>query len=115
MEPGRAVSNRRNSNVSNILPVTTFRTIDLAGNKISGPLFSRFCAEQSVFFEGFSAPKCVHENQDRRFVYAYTGRARRPSSISCGLACWLWGGGGYSRSRLSSIATLPFFSTVMSR
>ena len=36
--PGR----NDNSNVSNILPLTTFRTIDLEGNKNSSPLFSRF-------------------------------------------------------------------------
>jgi hypothetical protein len=41
----------RNSNVLKILPVTTIRTIDLGGKKISDRLFSRFCAEQSVFFE----------------------------------------------------------------
>ena len=40
-----------NFNVSKILPVTTFRTIDLGGKKNSGPLFSRFCAKQSVFFD----------------------------------------------------------------
>jgi hypothetical protein len=61
--PGR-VSNRYKSNVLNILPVTIFRTIDLAGKKNPDSLFSRFCAEESVFFEGFSAPKCVQENQD---------------------------------------------------
>jgi hypothetical protein len=41
--------NRRNSNVSKILPLTTFRTIDLGGGKIPGRLFSRFCAESRVF------------------------------------------------------------------
>jgi DNA primase catalytic subunit len=40
----------RKSNVSKILPVTTFRTIDLEGKKNYGLLFSRFCEEQSVFF-----------------------------------------------------------------
>jgi hypothetical protein len=45
-----------NYNVSNILPVTTLRTIDLGGKKKSDLLFSRFCAELSVFFAGFSAP-----------------------------------------------------------
>jgi hypothetical protein len=80
-KPNRAAEAKdRNSNLSNILPVTTFKTIDLEGKKISGPLFSRFCAESSVFFEVFSAPKCVHENQNRTFVYGYTGRAGRPSS-----------------------------------
>jgi hypothetical protein len=38
-----------NLNVYNILPVTTFRTIDLEGKKISGPLFSIFCGKQRVF------------------------------------------------------------------
>ncbi len=42
----------RNSNVSKILPVTTFRTINLGGKKNSSPLFSTFCEEQRVFFEG---------------------------------------------------------------
>jgi hypothetical protein len=42
---------RRNSNVSKILPVTTLRTIDLAGRKIPDCLFSRFCAVSRVFFE----------------------------------------------------------------
>jgi hypothetical protein len=46
----------RNSNVSKILPLTTFRTIDLGGGKISGRLFSRFCAEIRVFFELDCAP-----------------------------------------------------------
>jgi hypothetical protein len=47
--PGR-VSNRYKSNVLNILPVTIFRTIDLAGKKNPASLFSRFCVEESVFF-----------------------------------------------------------------
>ena len=59
MEP-QAVGVHSNCNVLNILPVTTFRTIDLEGKKNSSPLFSIFCAEQRVFFEGNSAPKCVH-------------------------------------------------------
>jgi hypothetical protein len=42
--------NDDNSNVMKILPVTILRTIDLRGKKNSGRLFSRFCAEQSVFF-----------------------------------------------------------------
>ena len=49
-----------NSHVSKILPVTTLRTIDLGGKKISDPLFSRFCAEMRVFFEQNVAPKYVH-------------------------------------------------------
>jgi hypothetical protein len=45
--PGR---HYHNSNVVNILPVTTLRTIDLGGKKISGPLFSRFCTKTECFF-----------------------------------------------------------------
>ncbi len=63
MEP-QAASAHPNSNVLNILPVTTLRTIDLEGEKNSSPLFSRFCTEQRVFFEGDYAPKCVHANQN---------------------------------------------------
>jgi len=48
-----------NPNVSKILPLTTFRTIDLGGGKISGRLFSRFCAEMRVFFEMNCAPEFV--------------------------------------------------------
>jgi len=44
----------------NILPVTTLRTIDLAGKKNSDPLFSGFCGKLSVFFAGNCAPKKVH-------------------------------------------------------
>ena len=47
----RAVKRHCNFRVLNILPVTTLRTIDLGGKKIPGLLFSRFCAEASVFFE----------------------------------------------------------------
>jgi hypothetical protein len=50
-----------NSNVSKILPLTTLRTIDLRGKKISGPLFSIFCAKMRVFFEVFSAPEYVQQ------------------------------------------------------
>src|SRR5579863_7539998 len=46
-----------NSNVSKILPLTTFRTIDLAGRKNSDPLFSRFCAKTRVFLKVF-----LHQN-----------------------------------------------------
>jgi hypothetical protein len=55
----QAVSERRNFNVFNILPVTTLRTIDLEGKKNSDPLFSRFCGKLSFFFEGILAPKKV--------------------------------------------------------
>jgi len=55
MEP-EAAGKLRNSNVSKILPLTTFRTIDLGGGKISGRLFSRFCAKMRVFFELNCAP-----------------------------------------------------------
>jgi hypothetical protein len=59
----RAVGEHHNSNVSKILPLTTFRTIDLAGGEISGRLFSRFCAKMRVFFEGFFAPEYVQPEQ----------------------------------------------------
>ena len=55
MEP-EAAGKLRNSNVSKILPLTTFRTIDLGGGKISGRLFSRFCVKMRVFFELNYAP-----------------------------------------------------------
>jgi hypothetical protein len=45
----RAPGCRDNSHVLNILPATTFRTIDLAGKKNSGRLFSGFCAERAIF------------------------------------------------------------------
>jgi hypothetical protein len=54
-----SASEHDNSNVWNILPLTTFRTIDLAGKKNSNPLFSRFCAETRVFFEVNYALKFV--------------------------------------------------------
>jgi len=45
--------NHDNSNVSRILPLTTFRTIDLGGKKISDRLFSRFYGETRVsYFAG---------------------------------------------------------------
>ena len=59
----RRVPAHHNFNVSKILPVTTLRTIDLGGKKNPGPLFSIFCAKESVFFELNSAPECVHRNQ----------------------------------------------------
>jgi hypothetical protein len=52
----QAVGEHANFNVSNILPLTTFRTIDLAGGKISGRLFSGFCVETRVFFQAVAAP-----------------------------------------------------------
>src|SRR5271166_5580108 len=52
-----------NSHVFYILPVTPLRTIDLGGRKISASLFSRFCAEREVFFEGFYAPQYVHKTR----------------------------------------------------
>jgi hypothetical protein len=59
-----------NSNVSKILPLTTFRTIDLGGGRISGPLFSRFCAKRRVFFEVFCAPEVVHSaSEDGRYFF----------------------------------------------
>jgi hypothetical protein len=48
-----------NSNVSKILPLTTFRTIDLGGRKNIDPVFSIFCAKLSVFFEANAAPEYV--------------------------------------------------------
>jgi len=53
----QAIGHHDNSHVSNILPVTTLRTIDLGGKKKSGPLFSGFCAKMRVFFEVNSAPE----------------------------------------------------------
>jgi len=55
-----AVAHHRNSNVCNILPITTLRTIDLQGTKNPDRLFSRFCRERECFFEVFSAPVMVH-------------------------------------------------------
>jgi hypothetical protein len=52
-----------NSNVFKILPLTTLRTIDLGGRKISGRLFSIFCGEMRVFFEVFSAPEFVQKQR----------------------------------------------------
>src|ERR1700685_187857 len=63
----------RNSNVSKILPLTTFRTIDLGGRKNSGHLFSIFCGKTRVFLEVNPAPECVHRKSG-------TGCARRPRS-----------------------------------
>src|ERR1700678_271213 len=60
-----------NSNVSKILPLTTFRTIDLGGKKISGPLFSRLCEEMRVFFEVFSAPEYVQELRGQQSCEAF--------------------------------------------
>jgi hypothetical protein len=48
-----------NFHVSNILPVTTLRTIDLGGKKNYDPLFSVFCAKMRVFFEVNYAPEYV--------------------------------------------------------
>jgi hypothetical protein len=51
----QVVGQCHNFHVFYILPATTFRTIDLEGMKKSGPLFSRFCAKESVFFERIRA------------------------------------------------------------
>jgi hypothetical protein len=59
----QAVTPGDNSHVSNILPLTTFRTIDLGGKEFSDPLFSRFCAEMRVFFEENPAPEYVQKSQ----------------------------------------------------
>jgi hypothetical protein len=53
----QAAAEPRNSNVSNILSVTTLRTIDLAGKENPGLLFSRFCVERKIFFN----PKLHHD------------------------------------------------------
>jgi len=55
----KAVEQQDNSNVSKILPVTTFRTIDLGGRKFVDPFFSIFCVELRVFFEVFFAQEYV--------------------------------------------------------
>jgi hypothetical protein len=62
-EKEKAVGYHTNSHVSKILPLTTFKTIDLGGRKISGRLFSGFCAESSVFFDVFSAPEYVQQRR----------------------------------------------------
>jgi hypothetical protein len=89
MEP-QAASNRYNSNVWNILPVTTFRTIDLAGKKNSDRLFSRFCAERAIFSEGI-----LHQNAcmktwglegDPRFTTPKTGCPSRGLCAKAGQA-----------------------------
>jgi hypothetical protein len=49
----QAAGEHRNSNVMNIMPVTTLRTIDLEGKKNSDPLFSIFCGKLSVFLREF--------------------------------------------------------------
>ena len=67
-----------NYNVFYILPVTTFRTIDLGGKKNPDPLFSIFCAEMSDFLEGFSAPECVHNNQDSGIPKNFNDRSPAP-------------------------------------
>jgi hypothetical protein len=59
----QAVTLGDNSHVSNILPLTTFRTIDLGGKEFSDPLFSGFCAEMRVFFEENPAPEYVQMSQ----------------------------------------------------
>jgi hypothetical protein len=55
----QAIAEPCNSHVSKILPLTTFRTIDLAGGRISDPLFSGSWAETRVFFQAFYAPEYV--------------------------------------------------------
>jgi hypothetical protein len=58
----QAVTRGDNSHVSNILPLTTFGTIDLGGKEFPDPLFSRFCAKMRVFFEENPAPDCVQKS-----------------------------------------------------
>jgi hypothetical protein len=52
-----------NSNVLNILPISTLRIIDLEGKKNSSPLFSRFCSKTQRFFWRFTAPKYVQSGR----------------------------------------------------
>src|ERR1700685_3839972 len=54
-----------NSHVSNILPLTTFRTIDLGGKKNFDPLVSIFWEKTRVFFELNSAPEYVQKNENQ--------------------------------------------------
>jgi hypothetical protein len=57
----QAVPRGDNSHVSNILPLTTFRTIDLGGKEFPDPLFSRFCAEMRVFLGKSCTRMCAEE------------------------------------------------------
>jgi hypothetical protein len=57
----QALGKRANSNVLHILPLTPFRTIDLGGKRIFGPLFSGFCAKMRVCFGVDSAPEYVQK------------------------------------------------------
>jgi len=79
----------RNSNVWNILPVSTLRTIDLGSKKNSNRLFSRFCGKLSVFFEVFLAPKLVQLKDchpDRSFSFPKEMRnGVEGSAVSCTL------------------------------
>ena len=61
-----AVGHHHNSNVMNILPVTTLRTIDLGGIKNSGSLFSIFCVKIERFFQRNYAPEYVHQPRSAR-------------------------------------------------
>jgi hypothetical protein len=57
---GPQAAYHRNSHVFYILPVTTLRTIDLGGKKISDPLFSRFCAQREIFLSNILHQKlCI--------------------------------------------------------
>src|SRR5579863_4728270 len=78
-----AVEYQVNFNVSKILPLTTLRTIDLAGGKISGPLFSRFCAKMRVFFEVFSALQCVQSQLGLQPRCDAGALARGPVPTAC--------------------------------
>jgi hypothetical protein len=62
--------NHDNSNVSNILPLTTFRNIDLGGNRNRGRLFSRFYEETKIFFEADAAPEAAASQQSLRSLAA---------------------------------------------
>jgi hypothetical protein len=74
----QAAGDRDNLHVSNILPVTTLRTIDLGGKKKSDSLFSRFWAETRFFFEVNSgADACFHHTQERGALALFALFARR--------------------------------------
>jgi hypothetical protein len=91
----RAAWNRRNSHVLKILPVTTFRTIDLEGKKNSSLLFSRFCEELGVFFR---VPQRADNGCRALGIQEWEGhgfsRATKTSSVPA-----LAAEGGYSRAK----------------
>jgi hypothetical protein len=55
------------SSVSNILPLTPFKTIDLGDEENSSPLFSVFCEKTRVFFEvNLHHILCIGPSADER-------------------------------------------------